>query len=692
MILLCVIGIGLGFGLFLNRPWITLTVGPWLVTTCFFLTESLVPLGKPGMLLGVALTVAAAWLLLEAAKITTCLDKYLDSERLSAWRKSYALWSIEQWSPENTWAIRRFSWIRKLCLGKKLHYLRPLQFGKICLVLMGAFMYAAMWRFPFPSIDGSSEKIPDLMYITSYMAGTGIPAKDYWCAPYASIQYYSFQHYAASLLGRSFGISPGLTYNYAICLLMALIVTTGIGVICTISRLSWVRILCSAALVVGGSGVSGIIHFLLKDVTLWSSMRFIGSVQCDVSPVGIWINSYSARYPRMQLPGEPLSYSIYLGDYHAPLAGLYLLFVAVLVLSQYHLLPGKDNNVLLAIAGATIPWCLVSNTWSMPLQGLLVGSWTLFQLVNRSINKQQIAALLLGGIIILFSLLSYLSKFIPATSGYNATMKLVAMSEHTPPLLLVLFLFPVVVSCSLGIFCRNTSVAWAALFWVGIFAFCEFVYIDDVYSGQYDRFNSTLKWWPWLQAGVTCSLAPLVLSYSRRFWIKCIVAAAIGYPCFFVVDLARYWWNCPKIAQGVLTGDAFITSNPEANSLYSHLKELPVGLTIERPEGASFTNTTALSIMAGKPCWLGWLGHEQLWRGYSPELAQRSDKIIAFYSGKSSEVEWLWANHIKYILWFKQQDVEPQRITLSTLLMDHYTWVETFKTAGRSTGYWELKQ
>jgi uncharacterized membrane protein len=675
MILLCAVGTALLLGLFYPRPWVTMAVGPWVVTTLLFTVEYIVPLGRPGILLGALLTAFSGWLFLEALGQTRYLERIFSPARLSFWRSAYAIWG--------------FKYTKDSQLKNSRRSIRP--FGWIILVLIGTFSYAALWRYPFPNVDGSSEKLPDLMYITSYMAGTGVPAQDYWCAPYLNTQYYSFQHYAAALVGRAFGLSPGETYNFAICLLMALISTTGIGAISIFSKKLWVRLLCATALMVGGMGTSGLIHLMVRDVTLWNNIRFVGCMTCDLAPLGTWFNEYSAKFPPLQLPAESFSYSIYLGDYHPPLAGLYLLMVALLVLGEYHLGEARQRHVLLGMAAATLPWSLVANMWSMPLQGLLVGLWAAFQLCRRSLDRKDIIALLAGGGGTLMLLLGYLSKFIPATTGYNTSLKLVPHHEHTPPLLLLLFLFPVVATVLVSLVSSNKWIFWVGLLWLGIMAFTEMVYVDDIYSGQYDRFNTTLKWWPWLDAGVVCSLAPLVLQYARRFWLKAIVCFAIGYPCFFAWDLAYYWWTCPKINNGIITGDAYVIDDPAANSLYAQLKVLPLGLTIERPEGVAFTNTSGISLMAEKPAWLGWLGHEQLWRGYAPEIQERFDKITEFYAGNPTDVEWLWANHIKYILWYKSLDEEKVRQKLNALLAGHYTWVETLRAGDRSTGYWLLR-
>ena len=69
-----------------------------------------------------------------------------------------------------------------------------------------AFSWALVWRLCYPGIVASSEKIGDLAMIASYWPGTRLPPQDAWYPPYPFDIYYSFQQYAASLLGRAFAL------------------------------------------------------------------------------------------------------------------------------------------------------------------------------------------------------------------------------------------------------------------------------------------------------------------------------------------------------------------------------------------------------------------------------------------------------------------------------------------------------
>ncbi len=286
-------------------------------------------------------------------------------------------------------------------------------------VFAAVFLYAMLWRFAYPDIDGSSEKIADFSYICSYYTGDTIPVPDAWFYPYLSTQYYSFQHYGAALMGRVLSIPPGEAYNIAFCLLIALSGAAFSGAVVLAARKLWVRLLVVACFVVGGMGTTLLVHLTDRNVHPWTSMRYIGSAPMDKPPLGTWIKAYQSRFERMELPGEPFSYSIYLGDYHAPLSGYYLMglgAMAVLLWSR----SGKDRYAV--IAGCTLTWTLLSNTWILPLQAIGICAWLL---VNYRDWRRLVPAVASGAAAVWLLGWVYLSAFTSSAAGYGAALRLV---------------------------------------------------------------------------------------------------------------------------------------------------------------------------------------------------------------------------------------------------------------------------
>ena len=109
---------------------------------------------------------------------------------------------------------------------------------------------------------------------------------------------------------------------------------------------------------------------------------------------------------------------------------------------------------------------------------------------------------------------------------------------------------------------------------------------------------------------------------------------------------------------------------------------------MENPEGESFWNQSAMTLFAGQQCYLGWMGHEMLWRGYSPDIRYRYDKMKLFYSGNMPlPADWLKGQDIQYVLWFKTQDQEAVWAKIDLSIQSAYRWHDTF-SHDKHVGLW----
>jgi uncharacterized membrane protein len=565
-------------------------------------------------------------------------------------------------------------------------------------VCIAVFLYAMSWRFVFPDIDGSSEKIADFSYICSYYTGATIPVPDAWYAPYLSTQYYSFQHYGAALMGRILLLSPGAAYNIGYCLLIALGGTAFAGTVFMVARKAWTRAAVITCFVIGGTGVTGIDHFTDKDVSPWTTMRYIGSAQMDKPPLGPWLRAYNYKFimPEgdnhsfvMELPGEIYSYVVFLGDYHAPLSGYYLLGLCAMSI----LLWTRTRQMRYpAIAGATLTWTLLANTWVLPLQAIFVVA---FLAVNWRDWRQLVAAVAGGAAVVWLAAWVYLSAFTAAAGGYDTAVRPVPWVEHTPPLLFILFLLPTIAFIVLGFFSGSPHGRRLAFLWLGLLMFTEFFYVDDEYTGHYDRFNTTLKWWPWVMAGTLMTLAPFVMEQTKKRWVRITAFVFCLYPIFYAYDLAKPMWYGGKESMGKIDGTYYLTKEEFPRLMLGRLKVEKPGIVIERPEEqGGFTNSAVIPLFAGQRMWLGWWGHELLWRENSEDIRRRHDRLMLFYSGGISAPEagkWLLAQGIDYVLWYRPGDTPELWKKMNDIIGSDYIWCDilTYQNEdGRKVGFW----
>jgi uncharacterized membrane protein len=232
---------------------------------------------------------------------------------------------------------------------------------------------------------------------------------------------------------------------------------------------------------------------------------------------------------------------------------------------------------------------------------------------------------------------------------------------HTPLLLGILFMLPTLALIGLAALSGTRRGLHLAMLWLTLLLFTEYFYVDDIYSGVYERFNTTLKWWPWISAGALMTLGPFVLERASRRWVRIVGIIFCLYPCFYVIDLWRPFLGGPKDSRGKLEGTNFLTRDEFPRLMLGRLKVEKPGVVIERPdrEGA-FTNQAVLPLLAGQRMWLGWYNHELLWRGFSEDIRRRHDRLMLFYNGGMPNAgKWLLGQGIDYVLWYRDGDT-PQ--------------------------------
>ena len=88
--------------------------------------------------------------------------------------------------------------------------------------------------------------------------------------------------------------------------------------------------------------------------------------------------------------------------------------------------------------------------------------------------------------------------------------------------------------------------------------------------------------------------------------------------------------------------------------------------------------------------WLGWMGHELLWRGYSDDVRQRQDRLFQFFKGEMTEpLNFLKAEQIDYVLWYQEEDTNELWTKIDQQIRPGYAWMEIFSGVdGRKTGMW----
>ncbi|SMF03640.1 Uncharacterized membrane protein [Alteromonadaceae bacterium Bs31] len=618
------------------------------------------------------------------------------------------------------------------------------------LIFLAAFLYAFMWRFSFPSITPSSERMTDLFFITNYLSGVSLPPVDNWNPPHLFDYYYAFQHYGAALLGRMFNLGPGETYNFAFGLLAALPITLLVFAAqrligaAQLPRLqaNLLLALLTASIVFGGTGFTPLLKLVYdapaketyvkpnmsangKEAALKryrsalasqsrdhiiGAVRYIGSdrdknldgaknVNQSLAKVFFPNTTTLVKGKKMTLPSENLGYQYFLGDYHPTVGGFFLLTLVLGIMLS--LLPGAAVPASAAVEkelwpklaqGALslcVPLMMITNTWTMPLLVLLIVAWMIYRLLSKlPIFWPWMIG---GGVAGTFLIYPFMTGFL--TSTLSTPIAFVPEEMHTPLSRFIALQWPVIVLIAMGFWeGRYRKIAWMfSGLWLFLLILSEVIYIDDPTGDYYSRTNTVMKWWGWIQVGVFISLGALLLSSSIK-WLRWACAGVLFIIAFSAsVDIQRYWLYTGKHYAGYMEGHRWYTNNATNRQMFEYLQAAPHGVVLEPILDNAYSNTSIYGIFNGKPVLLGWPSHLRTWHGSVPRIWIMKDEIGKFYKGeKEDALIWLQGNKVEYIV-FGPKSSNKAFDKIHEQIKTDYAWLEFEHSKRRHTGIWVRK-
>ncbi|MBS0660069.1 MAG: hypothetical protein JSR82_17660 [Verrucomicrobia bacterium] len=582
------------------------------------------------------------------------------------------------------------------------------------------FFYVLAWRYALPNIDGNTERLPDLSFVVAYLQGVTLPPPDPWYPPHLLDHYYTFQHYGAGLLGRWFALDGGTAYQMAYSLLAGLAMSAAYELVALLCKPRWGQAMVLLTFLVGGTGASVFTPFMVKDEMTYDSQRFAGGTTFyddnRLTNFGLWIKHlhYKPNTNREQVPEVPMetfSYVVELGDYHAPLGGFW---IQVLSLGALVLLWRKPSHAWAAgLLGACIPLTIATNTWNLPFQGVMaVGAvaflwWNRHEHVVRGrkdppepVNWQAFLVGLIGTAFLFYPFFSY---FLVKNIGNKSPLEIVPLRLGTqfltPPLLFAMIFWPLFVVGIAHMFGSQGARRLHAFFWFAALLVTELIFVNDIYAGSAERFNTTLKWWPWVFNGTMLTLAASNLNAGRSFrrYATVVVLALL---LTYTVSLGRYYFgtirNLAKLGTwhvGQLNGSAWIRHDPPLRTALEFLTKAPKGIVLESPDNMAFCQVGAYGLFSQQPTLLGWASHEQLWRNYLTDTYDRYLKIKEFYEGKMADpAAWLKGFEVRYILWLPRDNNNKEALArLSAQLAADYQWHEFYRANDYAVGIWSRR-
>jgi uncharacterized membrane protein len=598
-------------------------------------------------------------------------------------------------------------------LWKKWPELKDAGFINSELVFIIALGYGLLWKYCFPNIYPSAERITDLYFIGNYYHGTSLPPLDNWFPPHKFDFYYALQHYGAALIGRIFSLAPGLTYNISFALLMALPLTLAWDIVGRFLKARGPKILLVAALAIGGTGASIFTHLIYSpppavlvqgkaDVyngRMWGSARLIG----QYNNLG---NTEFARmfFPKdvpgdpkaLELPLETFGYMYFVGDYHPPIGGFFLLLLAIGLIMRLEMRPADAKPAVTLAQKAflvlTVPAAIATNTWIYPLQTALVVSWLGWRYWrSRKENHPMtvsswwvIIAAGFAGFIFLYPFLAGIG-----THGIDTPVKMVHV--HSPLIPFIALWWPFLVLLALALFVRD--VRRHALFFALVFGLLllltEFVFIDDITVGRYERSNTALKWGSWIWTGGLVAIGAPLLA-DRRRWVSWIAGGAIAGTLVYAVDVYHFFTLADPRFFGDVSAEGVYTQDPPVKNMFGYLKQAPYGIVLENQYADFYSDGGVYAAFSAKPVVMGWPKHLITWRGRSEEIELRKMQVHGFYDGTLPKpADWLRDQDVRYIIWNPRDASRPevwQRY--SQEFMHDYSWQEFGILGNSPVGIW----
>ena len=574
-----------------------------------------------------------------------------------------------------------------LVLSLGLMYLRRHAWPDIkeeVLAFAACFAWGLAWRMMLPNMDGGTEKLMNLELIASYRTGLTLPPPDMWLAGHNLDMYYGLQHYAAALMGRIMHFSVGANYHFAFATIIGLIGMTAWGSMRQWALMQkdpneslWWRALIIVALLGGGTGVAPFTYLIFPDMDplthSWANVRFMGAYE---NQAGEWARTIFTPQNKLDLPMEVMGYFMHIGDFHAVLGGFLLAALLCLVMAYQIRLNFQVPKLLPVLMGAMLILPIAMNMWILPLLVLIEAA---FLYIHRAKLKEQWLYMALGFVATTILLQPFFSYFLPSSLGVG--LKLVAADQHSPLIQYLILMWPLWVLAAVGLAAKDKTgmLRFLAITCVVVLLFSEFFVFDDSRGGTPSRFNTTLKYWSWTFVLVLVGIAGHLVVQAQQKWARYAVATVAVLLSFHLFDLLYGVSQRPCDNWGNLSGEGWIPGRAWAQKdLFEYLRGAPRGIVLEEIGYEAYVDQSSMALLAEKPSLIGWINHENLWRGGPPYIGRLASNIEQLYKGENpNALDWLLQNDVRYVLVTARKPMTAEvQAKIQAQIGSAYSWQE----------------
>jgi len=309
-----------------------------------------------------------------------------------------------------------------------------------------------------------------------------------------------------------------------------------------------------------------------------------------------------------------------------------------------------------------------------------------------------------------FILIAY--TYIALTSRSKTHLKLLAISILVPlPLLFTRYAAMYFLTIILIYFLlrKDENKFLRVVIFVGLLTIiaCDFGFVDDIYGGIWERFNTIFKFYETAWIILMTSLPMLIFRLKERMpkrypylsvWKVCrsilfvVLIISVTY-----VPLAAYSIKNPPLAWDGLDKDVFTLDGsgvlmPNDKAVIKILRKLPRGVLVEmcgfdfqgnRGYIVGYNYFARISSFSGNPTIIGWQNHEYVWRGINAylDIINRSRDVMEFYKNPTREnlIYLKEKYNVRYIV---ISSLESEFIISNTNYMSVEKWKSTLLETG----------
>ncbi|HMO01671.1 MAG TPA: DUF2298 domain-containing protein [Oligoflexia bacterium] len=542
----------------------------------------------------------------------------------------------------------------------------------------------------WPDFYPIGERLRDYSLLSAVINNPTFPIEPWFAGE--RLGYYIYWYRFGAVLSNLLEIETWVVYHSLAAFSLAFYASSIYAALKVVLKFNSISSFCFTVAIAVGSNFSGIKHFYLEDKNWWGPSRVIKGA----------INEFPA-------------WSFLLGDLHPHFLNLGFIPFAFLLLSRAipHCF-SLERHILLAIfAFITMPlWLFTANAWEAPIWIIFLFS-LIFAAVNfkslKNIKKSELFdklkfsqnALVLLSFLLILSISLFLMKKEISVESYpfklvKAPIIRTNLSElglhFGVPLVIIFFgaiftaqtIFERFFSALLAVplffssealwvllplfgticfrICNRKNVA-EALGVTAIFLLIlpETIFMDDPYGGENERMNTIFKIyssnWYFLNLYAIYMLGSLYEKFKESFPKISYITYPLGIA--FLIVLSGFFSDTTKIRsfkgtvmQPKERGLSQIESEfAGAAETIKKLGDAQEGVVLEA-QGNPYSYTSAISTLAGKQSYLGWINHiNLLYKAYA-ETERRNNVTKEIYLDNFCENKrtLLQKENIRYVI------------------------------------------